>query len=57
MIATIAASPMTVQIVALVAAVLFLVAAVIALVKPTQIVEGLIALGLVVFAAALIYTV
>jgi hypothetical protein len=36
MLATIAASPLTVQILALVAAVLFLVAAVIALMKPTE---------------------
>jgi hypothetical protein len=57
MMATLTASPMTVQVLALIAAVLFLIAAIVALIKPTEIVLGLIALGGVAFACAVIYTV
>jgi hypothetical protein len=62
MLAVIAASPMTVQVLALVAAVLFLVAAVVALARPAWqgsfgAVTGLLAAGLTALAVAVVYLV
>jgi hypothetical protein len=59
MIASIAASPNTVQVLALIAAVLFVVASLVAFLRPAvmAITHGLVAAGLVLVAVALIYLV
>lgn len=60
MIATLTASPMTVQVLALVAAVLFLAAAIVALSRPqwrAEVAVGLLCFGLVALSVAVVYLV